>query len=165
MARDTAYKPEYCDRAIEILSRGYNSLIALAAELGVVKSTINNWRKENPDFEFAIQHGKACGEANYEKFAHENMCNKEFNDKAWAAIMRRNYQDAWDRKVQIEGLSECTNYDEEIDCIMRNVASGNLTPVEAERMSNIIKAKVYAFEMTKVKPLIEKLEAQEKVNE
>jgi hypothetical protein len=57
--RPTLYKPEYCQRAVEIMGKGY-SVTALAGFLGVAKDAIYNWIRAHPDFDAAITAGRAA---------------------------------------------------------------------------------------------------------
>lgn len=56
--RPQAFKPAYCDEAIEFLAQGY-SITALAGYLGVCRATIYNWKDEHPEFLDAINKGLA----------------------------------------------------------------------------------------------------------
>ena len=49
LGRPTAYDPIYCDIVIAYCSQGL-SLTAFAGNIGVARSTLNNWMAANPDF-------------------------------------------------------------------------------------------------------------------
>lgn len=49
MARPTKFQPSYCDQVIEHMTDGA-SLTSFAAEIGVARSTINEWMEAQPDF-------------------------------------------------------------------------------------------------------------------
>jgi hypothetical protein len=53
IGRPTKYKPQYCQRIIE-LGRDGNQPVALCAELLVGKSTMHMWRENYPDFRDAF---------------------------------------------------------------------------------------------------------------
>lgn len=48
----TKYKPEYCQRLIDLGKEGKTPL-ALAVEIGVVRKTLENWRVDYPEFDHA----------------------------------------------------------------------------------------------------------------
>jgi hypothetical protein len=58
MARPTKYDPDYCDHVIAIMGEGL-SLTAFAGEIGVARSTINEWMGANPAFSEAVRVGQA----------------------------------------------------------------------------------------------------------
>lgn len=64
--RPTKYRPDFCQIAVDILSSG-RSYAALAAELGVGKSSIVDWEKQHPDFSHALKIGLAKAESIWEE--------------------------------------------------------------------------------------------------
>src|SRR6516164_9712330 len=54
VGRPTNYKPEYCQRALDLDNQGY-SLAMIIAEIGAgSRQTIDNWKKAHPEFFDAI---------------------------------------------------------------------------------------------------------------
>lgn len=58
IGRPTKFSPHYCDEVVECMGRGY-SLTAFAGEIGVARSTINEWMAQFPEFSEAVKKGKA----------------------------------------------------------------------------------------------------------
>lgn len=56
--RDSLYDPAYCEKVIECMGLGL-SLTAFAGEIGVARSTINDWRAAHPAFAAAVKVGTA----------------------------------------------------------------------------------------------------------
>lgn len=56
--RPSEYKPIYCDLVIEAMTEG-KSLTAFAADIGVARSTIQNWSEAHPEFMVAVNIAKA----------------------------------------------------------------------------------------------------------
>jgi len=56
--RPTKYRPAYCNEVIETMATGL-SLTAFAGEIGVARSTINEWIDNHPEFSEATRVGKA----------------------------------------------------------------------------------------------------------
>lgn len=52
--RPTDYRPEYCERVIQ-LGRDGKDKTQIAAELGISKKTLYNWIDANPEFLHAIE--------------------------------------------------------------------------------------------------------------
>lgn len=63
--RKSQYSPAYCDEVINAMAEG-KSITAFAADIGVSRTTIQNWEKQFPDFAEAIQIAKAKGQAWWE---------------------------------------------------------------------------------------------------
>lgn len=58
MARPSDYDPAYCEQLIERSGEGL-SLTAFASEIGVARSTINEWMRVHPEFSEAVNQAKA----------------------------------------------------------------------------------------------------------
>jgi len=76
--RPTKYKPEYCDLIIEHMSEGA-SITSFAAEIGVARSTIDEWANNYPEFSGAVKIGKAKCAAWWEKLGRNNAITGEGN--------------------------------------------------------------------------------------
>ena len=50
------YKPEYCDKLIELMSKGKMNP-QIAARFKITEKTFNVWKRENPDFQEAYELG------------------------------------------------------------------------------------------------------------
>ena len=70
MARPTKFQPSYCDQVIEHMTEGA-SLTSFAAEIGVARSTINEWMEANADFAHSVKIAKAKCAAWWEKRGRE----------------------------------------------------------------------------------------------
>ena len=58
IGRPTKYEQRFCDMVIEHMSEGA-SLTSFAAEVGVARSTINEWMEQNPEFSESVKTAKA----------------------------------------------------------------------------------------------------------
>jgi DNA-binding XRE family transcriptional regulator len=56
--RPSKYDPAYCEQIVGHLAEGA-SIASFAAEIGVARSTINQWAEDNPEFSEALKVGKA----------------------------------------------------------------------------------------------------------
>lgn len=66
--RPTKYEQRFCDEVIEHMKDGA-SLTSFAAEVGVARSTINEWIDNQPEFSEAVKIGKARCAAWWEKLS------------------------------------------------------------------------------------------------
>lgn len=64
--RPSKFKPTYCNLLIEHLAEGA-SIASFAAEIGVSRSTINQWAEDNPEFSEALKIAKAKCSAWWER--------------------------------------------------------------------------------------------------
>jgi tRNA U34 5-methylaminomethyl-2-thiouridine-forming methyltransferase MnmC len=60
MGRPSEYREEFCQTAVDCLSKGY-SLSVLAGELDVSRQTVDAWMKAHPEFLDAVSRGRAKG--------------------------------------------------------------------------------------------------------
>ncbi|MCR5876944.1 DNA-packaging protein [Phenylobacterium sp. J367] len=95
VGRPTKYDPSYCEGVKEFMGQGY-SLTAYAGEIGVARSSINEWMAAHPDFSEAVKVGQAKRTAILERglldgdsgpkvtariFALKNAAPEEWKDK------------------------------------------------------------------------------------
>ena len=68
--RPSKYKEAYCNEVITHMAEGA-SLTSFAAEIGVARSSINEWMEKHPEFSEAVNKGKAKCAAWWEKKGRE----------------------------------------------------------------------------------------------
>lgn len=68
--RPSLYREEYAERVIEFCRDGY-TLTAFAGEIGVARSTINEWISAHPEFSEAVSRAKALKARWWEERARE----------------------------------------------------------------------------------------------
>jgi hypothetical protein len=56
--RPSKYEPDFCEKVIDFMGQGY-SLTAFAGEIGVARSTINEWMGQHAEFSEAVKIGQA----------------------------------------------------------------------------------------------------------
>jgi hypothetical protein len=152
----TKYRPEFCEIAKEELSK-MHSMIAVAARLKVCRTTLYTWMAERPEFNEAVQQGYAIGETLFEKAAIDNIGNRGFNAILWQMLGRRIYGYSETRLVEIPGLDKCKTYEEEINCVIKSISNGLLTPKEGMEMATIIATKAKTYEQVEAKKLLDDL--------
>lgn len=76
--RPTKYKEHYCDLIIEHMSEGA-SITSFAAEIGVARSTIDEWASNYPEFSGAVKIGKAKCASWWEKLGRNNAITGDGN--------------------------------------------------------------------------------------
>ena len=56
--RPTKYEPRFCQMIVKDMEAGF-SATAFAGDIGVSRSTLNEWAEQNPEFSEALNTGKA----------------------------------------------------------------------------------------------------------
>jgi transposase len=103
VGRPTNYKPEYCDRVVELGAKGY-SLAMIIADIGAgSRETIDNWKKRHPEFLDAMTCARDLALAWWERVGLENTGNRDFNSNLYRVIMMARFgQDGYREKQVIE---------------------------------------------------------------
>ena len=101
--RPSKYKPEYCQRVINLMSSGYD-FRACCGNIGISHDTGYQWIKKHPEFADAVKEGRSrC----YEWFLNQglkNLDNKSFNSTVWYMMMKNIHQ--WKDKHETEIKTE-----------------------------------------------------------
>jgi|SRR5688572_8618952 hypothetical protein len=101
MARPSKYKPAYCDLVIEHMSEGA-SITSFAAEIGVARSSINEWMEQNPEFSEAVKIAKAKCASWWEKVGRKNALEGGGNATLVIFGLKNMAPDEWREKQEIE---------------------------------------------------------------
>lgn len=106
VGRPSKYKPEYCERVIELGKEGY-SYAEIAADLEVDKASLFRWTEEHEDFRTALRAAKTYEQAWFEREARSNMKNRDFNANLWyrsaASRFREDYTER--KETQLTGAN------------------------------------------------------------
>jgi hypothetical protein len=103
IGRPTNYKPEYCQRVLDLGNQGY-SLAMIIADIGAgSRQTIENWKKAHPEFLDAITRAHELALAHWERLGLANTGNREFNSNLYRIIMAARFAaDGYREKQVIE---------------------------------------------------------------
>jgi hypothetical protein len=133
VGRPTNYKPEYCDRVVELGAKGYSQAMIIA-EIGAgSRETIDNWKKRYPEFLDAMTRARDLALAWWERIGLENTGNRDFNSNLYRVIMMARFgQDGYREKQVSEPVQGGSGVDVR-----------QLTPAEREMLAALlIKAKI-----------------------
>lgn len=87
--RPTDYRPEYCERVIE-LGRDGCSIVEMCAELDVDRSTLERaWPEQFPEFSQALARARAFSQAWWEKQGREGVWESQGGPKINAGLYSR----------------------------------------------------------------------------
>lgn len=85
--RPTKYKPQYCEEMLEMARTGRGPT-AFAAQIGVARSSLYEWAKDNKAFSDALERSKQLVEEYLVEMGMENMFSKDFNTKIWEMFLK-----------------------------------------------------------------------------
>lgn len=106
--RPTGYRPEYCERVIE-LGRTGASVVEMAAEIGVARATLEaNWTANHPEFLEAFTQAKQLSQVWWERMGRENLIVPQgitFQATVWSRSMAARFPADWreSSKTEISG--------------------------------------------------------------
>lgn len=102
--RPTKYDPKYCEMIIEHMSDGA-SMTSFAAEIGVARSTINEWGEKNPEFSEAINIAKAKCASWWERVARSAAVGGESTPAIVIFGLKNMSPEDWRDKQEIDHRS------------------------------------------------------------
>ncbi len=137
VGRPTKYKPKMCVRAIEMMKEGC-SLCDVAADLGVMRSTLYEWKKNNEEFSDAIKKGEELSQAWWERNGRINLENKDFNHGLWFMNMKNRFHCDWKDKHEVTHGGELKVH----ELISRIVAPSLGPPSERHKLQSIDDEKI-----------------------
>lgn len=97
VGRPCEYKPEFAQRALEILYSG-SAKIELTREFMVHIDTIHEWEKTIPEFSEAVRTGVNYSEAWWTKQGKKNLKTKDFNTRLYEINMMNRF--GWQKKTE-----------------------------------------------------------------
>lgn len=107
--RPSDYRPEYCEKVISFGKDGM-SLVEVAAELGVVRSTLQLWEAEIPEFSVAMAKCRELSQAWWEKTGRIGMFEEpggvKLNPSIWSRSMAARFPKDWreNSKHEVSGI-------------------------------------------------------------
>lgn len=104
VGRPSKYDPAYCDAIVEHMRDGA-SILSFAAEIGVGRSTIQEWEKEHPAFSVAVTRAKAACAAWWEKQGRKLAQDGGGNGQSTMVIfgLKNMGRDEWSESIKHVG--------------------------------------------------------------
>ena len=93
MGTPNKYKKEYCKTAEKVLANG-ESLAALCAEIGIVRSTMHEWRKNHIEFNEAVELGLLKCQRIWEQMGRDGVVGnyEKFSAAPWIFTMKNRFR-------------------------------------------------------------------------
>lgn len=99
VGRPSKYKPEYCERVIDLSKQGAG-WAEYASEFEVDRASLFRWAEEHEDFAQALTRAKVHEQAWFERAGRLNLGSKEFNANLWGKSVSARFRDDYtERKV------------------------------------------------------------------
>lgn len=99
--RPTDYRPEHCERVIE-LGREGKSHAQIAAALDVARNTLYNWADAHPEFLSAITRARDLSQAWFEDKGQTGLEAPGFNASLWAKQVSARFPDDYTERQKRE---------------------------------------------------------------
>lgn len=98
------YKPEYCERVIELGKLG-KSAAQMAAQFGVCRETVINWAKDHKEFQTAYARATVLSQQWWEDLGGKAVKGEleGFNHHVYNLVMKGRYRDDYSEKRVIDG--------------------------------------------------------------
>jgi transposase len=87
VGRPSLYKPEYCDRVIELGEQGC-WLNEMAADLDVDRVTLLDWENAHEEFATALARAKVKANAWFEAKGRNSVDSKVFQSRPWEVLLK-----------------------------------------------------------------------------
>jgi len=104
VGRPSLYRPEYCEKAIELGALGY-SPVAIAATLGIDRPTLYDWRDQHEEFSTALKKAKSLEQLWWEHQGQIGMTSGKFNAAVWTKSMQARFREDYTERTEITGAN------------------------------------------------------------
>ena len=104
--RPTDYRPEYCERVIEMGRAGF-SVVEMASAIGVARATLEaRWTEAHPEFREALQLARECSQSWWESIGREHLVMPKdagtFQASVWSRSMAARFPRDWRENKGVE---------------------------------------------------------------
>jgi hypothetical protein len=104
--RPSEYKPEYCERVIELGRLGM-SVVEMASDIGVSRNTLEtSWTAAHPEFLEALEIARECSQSWWESMGRVNLIMPKeagtFQASVWSRSMAARFPKDWRENKGVE---------------------------------------------------------------
>lgn len=100
VGRPPGYKPEFCQIVVDCGAVGMGKA-EIAAKLGVVRQTVDNWSQKYPPFLDALQHARELSLAWWNTQGREGIYDNKFNSNLYSLQVRNRFPQDWQDRKEI----------------------------------------------------------------
>jgi transposase-like protein len=104
VGRPSLYKPEYCEKVIELGRKGC-SPAEIASDLDVDRATLIRWSGEHEEFRTALTRAKIHEQAWWEKAGKAGMVADRFNAQVWTKSVAARFREDYTERQELTGAA------------------------------------------------------------
>lgn len=148
-------KEKHPQLLIELFTDG-KDVADFCAELNLGKTTFFTWLKVHPELADAYEIAKMKAEKWLSEKGRIGMGADHFQFNVWSLLMRNRCKATEHRTVPID-FSKCKSSDDKVKILEKELADGNLTPMEAKCFADVIKLGAEVHEKTEIVKQVDEL--------
>jgi hypothetical protein len=158
---EVKYKDTMPAQLIEMFSRGKDRC-HFCAHHSISEKTFSDWIAKYPEFAAAYEVGQHKAREWFMALAQDSLTEhlegSKLNTKLWSMLMRNRFDLTEHRKLKIPGLKTAKNFKEQMQCVLDELAEGNLTGSEAQQLSKLVETGVVVHEHTELEQRVAEIE-------
>ena len=101
--RPSLYKPEYCERVVELGKLGYSPM-QIAAYLDIDRSTLYDWSDKYPEFSTSLKRAKVYEQAWWEQMGMQGLVSGKFNAMVWSKSVAARFREDYTERKEVSGI-------------------------------------------------------------
>lgn len=101
VGRPSKYKPEYCQRVVELAKEGCG-WADYAAEFDIDRTTLYDWAEAHEDFSTALSRAKVFEQQWWERAGRNGMYLEKFNALVWKTSIQARFRNDYTERMQTE---------------------------------------------------------------
>lgn len=101
VGRPSKYKPEYCERVIELADQGAGPA-EYAVDFGVDRVSLYDWAAAHEEFSTALSRAKIHEQAWWEREGRSGMRADKFNALVWKTSMQARFRDDYTERKETQ---------------------------------------------------------------
>jgi len=136
VGRPSKYKPEFCERVIELAKDGCG-WADYAAEFEVDRASLFRWADEHEEFRTALSRAKVLEQQWWERAGRQGMMAERFNALVWKTSVQARFRDDYTERTQTE-VSGRGGGPVKIEA--KTVSTKNLTAEQREALRQMLTA-------------------------
>lgn len=137
VGRPSKYKPEYCDRIVEMAKETGAGPAEYASEFDIDRTTLYDWAAAHEDFSTALSRAKIHEQAWWERAGRNGMYLEKFNALVWKTSVQARFRHDYTERTQTE-LSGPNGAPVQVES--KTIDSRALAPEQREALKEILMA-------------------------
>jgi len=134
--RPCLYLDEYCDKVINLSKAGY-LMQEIASSLGVDRTTLYNWGRDFPEFEWALCRAAENSFSNITRVGKENLTTENFNQRTYELLFN-SAQNACSRRALKTRMKEYDDPSDKCHVVTDSFLDGEINSGDAQSVIDCI---------------------------